>query len=265
MRKIGKSSRKAGKKGKAEAPGLETFVSRGVGKVGQGDRVGFPANKTVELVYVSSWELESALGAQAKWQFRLNSVYDPDYTNAGGQPRGFDQWALFYNHYVVEACTYEVTAGPRSTTQNMYYQTYISDDGTVPSTKGDIAELGGVTAFVVPGQPAHIFKGKIETAKFFNRKDIAADNELRALVTTNPIEEVYLSVIVYTADLTATVTSDIFATLKYRVRFMEPKDLGPSLSLGKVDKSPLKGKFDKSKEKGDEYEYVRVKKVESSE
>lgn len=33
--------------------------------------------------------------------FRANSPFDPSFTGAGAQPRGYDQMALFYNHYTV--------------------------------------------------------------------------------------------------------------------------------------------------------------------
>jgi len=33
--------------------------------------------------------------------FRGNSLFDPDYTGAGHQPRGFDQWAQLYKRYTV--------------------------------------------------------------------------------------------------------------------------------------------------------------------
>lgn len=42
--------------------------------------------------------------------FRLNSVYDPDYTATGHQPRGYDQWAALYAYYRVHVATYSVTA-----------------------------------------------------------------------------------------------------------------------------------------------------------
>jgi hypothetical protein len=41
--------------------------------------------------------------------FRLNSLYDPDYTGAGHQPYFFDQIAGIYNRYRVNACTVDIT------------------------------------------------------------------------------------------------------------------------------------------------------------
>jgi len=35
------------------------------------------------------------------YAFRASSCFDPDFTGAGHQPRGFDQWKLLYNMYIV--------------------------------------------------------------------------------------------------------------------------------------------------------------------
>jgi hypothetical protein len=44
--------------------------------------------------------------------YSLNSVYDPDVTGAGRQPRAFDQWAAMYSKYRVLAATVEATFSP---------------------------------------------------------------------------------------------------------------------------------------------------------
>ncbi len=41
--------------------------------------------------------------------FRLNSLYDPDYSAGGHQPYGFDQMAAFYNKYLVTKALVEIT------------------------------------------------------------------------------------------------------------------------------------------------------------
>jgi len=40
--------------------------------------------------------------------YRLNSLYDTDFTNAGHQPYGFDQVALLYRNYLVSAVKFEL-------------------------------------------------------------------------------------------------------------------------------------------------------------
>lgn len=41
------------------------------------------------------------VAAVAQYTFRGNSVFDPDYTSTGHQPRYYDQWSAFYQKYKV--------------------------------------------------------------------------------------------------------------------------------------------------------------------
>jgi hypothetical protein len=47
--------------------------------------------------------------AGAEQVFRLSSLYDPDFTNAGHQPYGFDQMAALYRKYLVRSVEFEIT------------------------------------------------------------------------------------------------------------------------------------------------------------
>lgn len=51
-----------------------------------------------------SWGFHAVLlsaATSAGQAFNMNSLFDPDRTGAGDQPVGFDQWAAFYNRYIV--------------------------------------------------------------------------------------------------------------------------------------------------------------------
>ncbi len=45
--------------------------------------------------------VESAAGAGAYYQFRLNDIYDPDYTGTGSSAMGYSTWANFYSRFKV--------------------------------------------------------------------------------------------------------------------------------------------------------------------
>jgi hypothetical protein len=169
-------------------------------------------------------------GVYAKYQFRLNSAFDPNYTEAGHQPLGFDQWSAFYNHYVVESCQYDcqIQAYSGASETNMAYAVYVSDDATVPSTVPDLTENGAQVALWNVNTPPHTFKGRVDVSKFFNRKSIGTDSELRALVTANPTEVVFITIYSVPSDGASTISNAVLCNLKLRVRFMEPKDLAAS-------------------------------------
>ena len=50
-------------------------------------------------------EVSSALG----YTFRGNSVYDPQFSTGGLQPKGFDQLKALYNNYRVRGCSLKVS------------------------------------------------------------------------------------------------------------------------------------------------------------
>ncbi len=63
--------------------------------------LGFPKRQMVRLKYSDTIRLDPGLATAAEYTFRCNSLFDPDFTSVGHQPRTYDQWALLYNKYTV--------------------------------------------------------------------------------------------------------------------------------------------------------------------
>jgi hypothetical protein len=62
----------------------------------------FPKTALVELTYCDQVLVNTRnMSSGHPYLFRLNSLFDPDYTSTGHQPRGFDQWKTMYNKYCV--------------------------------------------------------------------------------------------------------------------------------------------------------------------
>lgn len=59
-----------------------------------------PLALRVKLPYVGIFSLAAGV-AYADHTFNLTSIFDPDVTGGGHQPRGRDQWALLYDYYRV--------------------------------------------------------------------------------------------------------------------------------------------------------------------
>ena len=71
----------------------------------------FPDSITVALPYVSALTLATpAAFSMTNQVWRMNSVYDPDYSGAGHQPQGFDEYALLYASYRVNYVDVEIEA-----------------------------------------------------------------------------------------------------------------------------------------------------------
>lgn len=61
----------------------------------------FPQRCRAVLKYCSYFSLDPAAATVGTYVLRCNSAYDIDFSGIGGQPRGFDQYALLYNQYTV--------------------------------------------------------------------------------------------------------------------------------------------------------------------
>jgi len=162
--------------------------------------------------------------------FRLNSLFDPDFTATGHQPLGFDQWAQFYNHYVVNGCEWEIQTIPSESIQPVLTGAYVSDDSSIPSNATDLMELGAEISLgnVYTGDAVSTH-GSIDIAEFFRRPrgGLALDDNLKAAVTSNPFEQVYLNIVAQ-SPVGISHNTHVLIRLVYDCMFMEPKDLAAS-------------------------------------
>jgi len=63
---------------------------------------GLPNRLRTTLTYSEQISLNPGISTPANYYFRANDVYDPNFTSTGHQPKGFDQFSQFYNHFIVE-------------------------------------------------------------------------------------------------------------------------------------------------------------------
>lgn len=104
--------------GSSDAGTQTKAAKQGATEVGQGLKVTIPKvipklynnNYTVTLTYADNYRYDvDAAGTTSYGQtFRMNSVFDPDYTGTGHQPLCRDLWASQYDYYAVLACRYKI-------------------------------------------------------------------------------------------------------------------------------------------------------------
>lgn len=73
-----------------------------------------PQSMKVCLKYSSNYTMTTTAGLSGDQKFRLNSLFDSDYSGGGHQPRGHDQWSFLYERYRVDACKVQVICGSSS-------------------------------------------------------------------------------------------------------------------------------------------------------
>jgi hypothetical protein len=225
-KKITKTTSKT--KSRSLTPALVRGLTSSVPRTVTGTRLGFPAQKHVSMAYVSRHRLTTSTGSVSVQQFRLNSLFDPDFTSGGHQPMGFDQWAAFYNHYVVMKCSYEIEfvdiSNSVATQSTVAF--HVSDDTVIPTDLETLTELGSQTALASIYGPT-VICGSVDVAAFFRRpkNTLTLDSDLRSVVSASPSDIVIGSLVSQTNSQASSGSLDVIVKLVFTSVFMEPKDL----------------------------------------
>jgi hypothetical protein len=163
--------------------------------------------------------------------WRLNSLFDPDYSGTGHQPLGFDQWAAFYGSYTVTKCDWELQIVGDQTPAAFRAVVAVSKSPAAVATDIDEAiENGGdlrlLGAYKVP--VSGVVKGTTHIGRYLNRKgDLNLDDNLRALTSASPTDVPVLAVL---GQSTSANSSTLYICVKliYTVTFSNPLTLAAS-------------------------------------
>lgn len=212
-----------------------TKVSRGVPTV-PNTGLGFPQNKTVKMRYVTEpgTIINAGAGGLASITFRANSINDPDQSGAGHQPYGHDQWAGFYDHYTVLKSTINVYYTVDITQNNgpQVVGINLNDDNSfLPTSLDHACELPGSVFTILPAaeQITKKLSMTYDAKKYFNRKDPAGDDDLRAAFGSNPGDPVTFHLFAGSMDgFTNAQIVDVWATIDYQISLSEPRELAQS-------------------------------------
>lgn len=152
--------------------------------------------------------------------FRLNSLFDPDYTNVGHQPLYYDQLlpALYQNYRVTHTnVTLEFL---NTTTAATSVVGYISPSPTVAITNPNtLVELPNsfnfLLASVNAGGALRTRKFTVEIAKYFaiDRKKLLAEDDFASGYAANPVQTLFLHL--FTTGLSAAGSVQVSVLLEY--------------------------------------------------
>ena len=221
----------------------------------------FPKSMAVEMVYCDEITVPSKDAGTAPFKFRLNSIFDPDFTSGGHQPRGRDQYAAIYSKYCVVGA--EVDVVPIYSSQSNTETTlmgFIDDDqaGDTGYSVKDLTELQmiGSTAKLITigdggtqniqGRKASKLHFSVNTKKFFGygkdtqiitpvgigqgeATDLVGPEEVGAAFGTNPAKPIYLKL--HCGGINhdgANATLACRVTIKYKVIVHSPIEVAAS-------------------------------------
>jgi len=166
--------------------------------------------------------------------FRGNSVFDPDYSGVGAQPRGFDQWKTLYRRYRVIASKVTARGGTIAASNASGIVVTALNTNTVIGNPVDALESNFAECSKVgtsQGDSSMTVTNYKSTATVRGGpKDLVQyESDLSALVSANPAQQWYWHVLLYNADgTTGTVDSNINVEIIYYVEFYDRETLSQS-------------------------------------
>ncbi len=196
-----------------------------------------PDASYVTLTY--SDDIDAAASAnQYLYQWRLNSLYDCNYTSTGVQPVSFDQWMAMYTKFTVFEASVEVRVVNR-TAGSVAYAAFVVDsstDSSVPSYSGFTVaaqERHVVSSQTQYGAPPAVLKIKRKVSDVFGVPVVAVDTneDYSGGTSAGPNRTLWGSLAIYTAG--ATDALSIYAVIKMKARFWRPVVFATSLSAAK--------------------------------
>lgn len=165
--------------------------------------------------------------------FRANSMYDPDFTGVGNQPRGFDQWMALYHRFHVIGSKIRARFAT-TTTETVPALCGISMSRGGNSNLGiavdNIEKWSGGSKVLLPaGNNVAVTKAKFSTKKFYKVKNILDNQQLSGTATTDPSWCAYYHVWVQPMNTSVNLNAVVVdVTVEYLAVLTEPVDVGRS-------------------------------------
>lgn len=193
----------------------------------------FPSRLTTTLPYADQFNLQGATLSAAfgtERAFRLNSLFDPDFTSTGHQPYGFDQVTPFYNKYLVDEVDVTVSFSDPGG-DGLYVGVFIKGfNDTSTLTGASISQaMERPLVFCKPlnntGSQVVVYKRKIRLWEVLGLTKSQYNDcwqQTASAVTTNPSLVPYLSISVADANASSpALTCKATIEFKFHVVFWE--------------------------------------------
>lgn len=165
--------------------------------------------------------------ATGQYQFRLNSLFDPNLSGVGHQPYSYDNLALLYNRYRVIATGWRIQQPQAFNGVSITTACLPSNDTGIAWTDfGEMAE-NPRTKYVTnnPGGPLVTLSGKSNLPRLMGRTkaQYMADDNYQAIVTTNPAENAILYIATFATSTGQGAAANINIILEFTVEWFDLK------------------------------------------
>lgn len=184
----------------------------------------WPSKFRTTLKYYFTGALTSTTGSIATNAFRLNSVYDPDFTGTGVSAFGLSALSGLYGQYLVHSARIRISFV--SGAAGLMDVAYVISDAT-PSTPANLELLGmrrnARKDIVAPSSGMGVLRWQdlCDVAKFKGHP-IEQYEDLAASTSADPVEILWLSVYAQSSDHASTGSVYAQVYIDYDVEFRLP-------------------------------------------
>jgi hypothetical protein len=165
------------------------------------------------------------------YQWAPNTVFDPNYTAAGAQPVGFDEWSAFYSAYRVIKFEIETQVSMRTVTSSLAVAAACTSGAPGSSDYFDVAGFrdSKCSSTDSGAAPARLkFSKSVSDVIGVLPITVQTDDGFQAAVSGSPSRQVIYTVAIETAGATDSIS--IMQRIKMKTRLERPKILAVSLT-----------------------------------
>ncbi len=192
---------------------------------------GYHARRNIQ--YYSSGSVSSGASSAGSYVFSANGAFDPDITGTGGQPMGFDQMMIFFNHYTVLSSRIRVVFQSGSTSLRVTCGLSVSGSSSAVTSIENLVENGDITFQVLEYAGAMggtaTLRRRLNVGKFQDVPEPMDDPNMRGDVASNPTEQAYYHLSCWNSASATVVTCDFQVLIEYDTVFHEPRKASLSL------------------------------------
>lgn len=187
-----------------------------------------PGKLAVRLKYAEKFTIDpTILGGPGVYMFSANSLYDPNETGTGHQPRGFDQYMELYTKFCVIATSirldYKLSAGDSfSQIVGISLKNTSNSLGSIEAYKESRNTIHRMVAGG-DGMPARSMTFKCKPHKFLGISHPLSDDQMKGSALSDPTNECFFHIFTAPVEAVDATYLQCSVTIDYTVIFTEPK------------------------------------------
>lgn len=172
----------------------------------------------------------SSTPTMATQVIRANSLYDPNLTGAGHQPRGFDELAALYNEYRVFGVYVDVSFKVTTNTFAYVGWSQVASNVSAPTSINGVVECRRGFNKLIASDKVYRIRRYFSVAEVnsVSKEVVRADDNYKAAVSANPTEGPVIQIHAASPDESTSTVVHCNYVLTYYCQFMNPKFLSQS-------------------------------------